>query len=99
MYLLPREDQATEQYSSESIKAELGKSLQRAIEAYADAQAVWQEQIRGRELSRNVEPGKGLIPKYSIDNTDTEKALQILWSRADLETWGARLKRDSLDPK
>ena len=64
-----------------------------AMDSYKDAGDVWQEKIKGEaQLTSVTDPGKTLIPKYSLKTTseyhyqvcDTEKALQTIWFLASL---------------
>jgi hypothetical protein len=67
------------------------------MDSYKDARDVWQEKITGEsQLTSVTEPGKTLIPKYSLNTRheyhyqvcDTEKALHAIWFQANrrLET-------------
>ncbi len=78
--------------SDSGLKTELNQ----AMDAYADAALAWsfKFQPEARSLAPylfpNIEPGKTLIPKYSLPITDkdlntikVDEALQFIWVTAD----------------
>lgn len=63
------------------------------MESYKDARDVWQEKLEGEtQLTSVTDPGKILIPKYSLKTTseyhyqvcDADKALHAIWFDANL---------------
>lgn len=73
---------------------ELKKEMNAAMEAYADASQVWSKKIAERGIYQDEEPGKTVIPKYSLKTektfpgelikTDPDDALQAIWAAARL---------------
>jgi len=60
--------------------------IRATMDAYADAGTLWEEKIRSRNdyLTIIEEPGRTLIPKYSLKTDDMNKAIQMIWLNADL---------------
>jgi|ERR1044072_1559276 hypothetical protein len=79
--------------SSKLPDGELKKELNSAVEAYSDANQVWNEKIGGRvTMSPDTSPGKILIPKYSLKtetysgglfpHANLDDAMQAMWGEA-----------------
>ena len=72
---------------------DLKKELVGAMDAYSDVNAVWGEKIAGRPyLWTDDEPGKSIVPKYSIPvsegygglkKADLDLSMQLIWAAAD----------------
>jgi hypothetical protein len=70
---------------------ELKNELKAAIEAYFDARQVWSNKIQSKMVLLDTEPGKTVIPKYSLRTTkeslgrletDPDQAMQTIWRAA-----------------
>lgn len=80
---LPKSDGT---YDLKDYPSKLRYELNEAMDAYADAQRMWEEKNAGRKLSLDTEPGKTLLPKYKLTTTDPDDALQILWEIGNIST-------------
>ncbi len=67
---------------------ELKRELNEAMEAYVDAGRVWNNKIQGYMILADSEPGKTVIPKYSLRTTtesrgrqeaNADEAIQVIW--------------------
>ena len=88
LFLPARQQSPSNSPTFEELRAELGEQLRKAVDAYADALAVWTVKMRGGELSPDLEPGNRLIPKYQLHSTNPDSALQTIWHDANLRTSG-----------
>jgi len=71
---------------------ELKTELNSAMEAYYDAGQIWSNKIQGMMILLDYEPGKTLIPKYSLRTkkeiggqrleTNPDEAMQVIWKAA-----------------
>ena len=71
-----------------ALKTELGSTL----DAFVDAGIVWGVKIENKELDVSFDPGKKLIPKYSLKTkvsdigyteADSDDAIQAIWKVAE----------------
>lgn len=70
---------------------ELKNEINASMDAYADVALVWREQVQGsRNLYGDLEPGRTLIPKYSLKSADV-----VVAQRAILESANSHLARAS----
>jgi hypothetical protein len=77
--------------SAKLTDGELKRELNLAMEAYVDAGQVWNNKIQQRLFLPNIEPGKTIIPKYSLKTqinflgqpeANMDAALQTIWAAA-----------------
>lgn len=81
-------NEAVGKFPDGELKAEFNSTM----EAYYDAGQIWSNKIQGMMILMDYEPGKTLIPKYSVRTkkesggqrleTNPDEAMQIIWKAA-----------------